>query len=477
MIIVFDKNDESKKPLKINVIDTHTHLGKEEVVRGSGKDYRIVRPKDHLDFYERLKYDIHKRMTKYPEDFAYTVPEDPNKFAQPATKLQELIYSKMRTTQNIGWFADKIVTFPLHDILLAKTNPHFVRSNNYVLTRAQTLEYVSRLVPFCRVDPNDGEKAIEEVIRSVDYGARGLKLHPLSEKWIEEIVSEPIIEIVKTAADHKLPVIFDCQNYQTAQEIHQVVMEVKERTVNKDFKVIIGHFGFDYQTKGMFEILADPNVNTETSGMRGDDCRIFYRNCIELVEDWHLSAMYGTDHDYFSVPQASDHLSFLFSQEAKDMGITFDHIRHVLGINALHMLKIYWPDKVLAREGIEKAKVNKRSFNKILSCKNYTELADVVGELGAISGVYYNTDSLFDPTGQNVYDELFILNIFADIINLKRSFVIQNTSEGKIKISEITQLMDFASQITKILEQRDESYPFTQQYLFNYLIHQKPKGN
>ncbi|MFW9924911.1 MAG: amidohydrolase family protein [Candidatus Thorarchaeota archaeon] len=475
MIIIYDKNDSNKTPLKLNVVDTHTHLGKEETVKGNGKDFRIIRPKDHIDFYEKLKYDVFKRLNSYPEDYAYSTPEDPNDFAIPSTKLQKDIFSQRRTTQNIGWFADKIVTFPLHDILSDKTSPHFIKSNNYILTRAQTLEYGSRLVPFCRVDPTDGEKAIEEMQRCIEYGARGLKLHPISEKWIDEIVSDQVIDIVKIAVDNNLPVLFDVQNYRTAQEIHQVTMEVRKRAKNHDFTIIIGHFGFDYTTKGMYEILSDKNIKTETSGLRGNDCEIFYKNCIDLVEEWHTSTMYGTDHNYFSVPQASDHLTFLLSTKAKDMGITFDQIRHTLGLNALRMLKIYWPNKVLNREGIEEAKVNPKDFDKLHSVKNQQELSDKVAELCQLSGVYFNTDSLFDPSRSNVYEEIYILNIFADIIDVRKSFVIQQLDEDKIKVSEITKLMEYASEITKILENEEDTYPFTQKYLFDYLLHQKSK--
>ncbi|HUT80898.1 MAG TPA: amidohydrolase family protein [Candidatus Bathyarchaeia archaeon] len=473
MMIIYDKELSKDLALKINLVDMHTHLGKEEVVDGKGKNYRIIRPKDHIDFYEKLKYDIHKRMTDYPDDYAYTPPSNPKQFSQPATKLQKIIFEEKRTTQNLGWLADKIVTFPLHDILLDKTTPHFMRSNNYVLTRAQTLEYGSRLVPFCRVDPNEGELAVNEIKRCAEFGARGLKLHPLSEKWIEDIVSEKVINVVQAAVEFKLPVLFDCQNYQTAEEIQQVAMEVRKRTNNNDFTLILGHFGFDYQTPGMFEILQDPNIKTETSGMRGDDCVIFYKNCINLVEDWHLSAMYGSDHNYFSVPQASDHLTFLFSNKAKDLGITFDQIRHVLGVNAFKILKIYWPTKVIQREGINDAKVTWKDFDKITKCYEQNQLADTVSNLSAISGVYFNTDTLFDPSGQNVYEEIYILNVFADVIDLRRSFVIQQKENKVIKVSEITKLMDVASKITEILKEHEDSYPFTKQYLFDYLFQQK----
>lgn len=473
MIILYDKENQPKKKLTLNVIDTHTHLGKEEVRNAQGKDYRIIRPKDHLDFYEKLKYDIFQRLNKYPDDYVFSTPDEPDKFTQPATRLQADIFREKRSTQDLGWFADKIVTFPLHDILSDKTTPHFVKSNNYILTRAQTLEYGSRLVPFCRVDPNDGDLAIEEMNRCIKYGARGLKLHPLSEKWIEEILSDSVINIVKVAVENKLPVLFDCQNYKTAEEIHQVAMEVQEQSNVKDFTLILGHFGFDYQTKGMYEILADKNIKTETSGMRGDDCVIFYKNCIELVENWHHSTMYGTDHNYFSVPQASDHLTFLFSQKAREIGITFDHIRHVLGLNALRMLKIYWPDEVIDREGIDKAKVDRDDFNNVLKANTQAELSKYVTQLCSHSGVYFNTDSLFNPSGTNVYEQIYILNIFADIVDIRKSYVIQQMENNLIKVSEITKLMEYASEITKILEDQTKSYPFTKQYLFDYLLHQK----
>jgi predicted TIM-barrel fold metal-dependent hydrolase len=474
MITIYEKNNEKKKPLKLLVVDTHTHLGKEEVRKGRGKDFRIIRPKDHIDFYEKLKYDIYKRITNYTQDTAYELSAEVNDFTQSTTQLQALIFSQKRTTQNIGWFADKIVTFPLHDILQSKTDPHFMRSNNYIISRAQSMEYGSRLVPFCRVDPNDGEKAVDELKRCISYGARGLKLHPLSEKWLEDIVTPEVIKLVRVAADFKLPVLFDCQNYQTAQEIHQVAMEARSGTKNKDFAVIIGHFGFDYQTKGMFELLEDPNIKTETSGMRGDDCAIFYKNCIDLVEDWHLSTMYGSDHNYFSVPQASDHIVFLLSEQARELGIEFEHIKHVLGINALRILKLYWPEQVLDRQGVEQTNVQWKDFDVITSSTTYQQLADNVAKLSAISGVYFNIDNLLDPSGTNVYGELFILNLFADIVNIRRSFVVQQKDGKKLKVSEITKLMDYATEITKLLEESQASYPFTQKYLFNYLLHQKP---
>ena len=39
-----------------------------------------------------------------------------------------------------------------------------------------------RLVPFCRLDPNDG--AVAEGSRCIELGARGIKLHPRSDEFL-----------------------------------------------------------------------------------------------------------------------------------------------------------------------------------------------------------------------------------------------------------------------------------------------------
>ena len=103
-------------------------------------------------------------------------------------------------------------------------------------------------------------------------------------------------------------------------------------------------------------------------------------------------------------------------------------------------------------------------------------MAEVITELCSKSGVYFNTDFLFDPSGEKIFDELYILNVFADIIDLRRSFVVQNLEANAVKVSEVTKLVEAANKITEILEEQTEEYPFTTQYLFNYLLHQKPKG-
>ncbi|MEA2070098.1 MAG: hypothetical protein U9O98_02295, partial [Asgard group archaeon] len=228
----------------------------------------------------------------------------------------------------------------------------------------------------------------------------------------------------------------------------------------------------DYSTPGMFEILEHPNIKTETSGMHGGDCAVFYKNCLNLTENWQSSVMFGTDHSYFSVPQASDHLCFLFSQEAKDLGITIEDLKKVCHLNAYHMLKLYWPEEILKRKGMKKVKVKNEDFSQILNCITTNELVNTLGKIAKESGIFYTIDFIFNPGQTQVYNDIYILNLFVEKKNLKRSFVVQQPEKTKVKISEITQIRKYVEKITSILQEKENPYPFSKKYLMDYLLRQ-----
>lgn len=60
-----------------------------------------------------------------------------------------------------------------------------------------------RLVPFCRLNPNDG--AVAEARRCIDLGARGIKLHPRSDDFALD--SPESREVFALAHEHRLPVL------------------------------------------------------------------------------------------------------------------------------------------------------------------------------------------------------------------------------------------------------------------------------
>jgi hypothetical protein len=74
-------------------------------------------------------------------------------------------------------------------------------ANDLILSDAAGSE--GRLVPFCRLNPNDG--AVAEGSRCIELGARGIKLHPRSDDFALD--SWESREIFALAQEHRLPVL------------------------------------------------------------------------------------------------------------------------------------------------------------------------------------------------------------------------------------------------------------------------------
>jgi predicted TIM-barrel fold metal-dependent hydrolase len=88
------------------------------------------------------------------------------------------------------------VVFPMHEPL------GYAVANDAVLAAAA--EYPDRLVPFCRLDPNDGD-ALREARRCLGAGARGIKLHPRAERFGMD--SPAVRDIVALADERRLPIL------------------------------------------------------------------------------------------------------------------------------------------------------------------------------------------------------------------------------------------------------------------------------
>jgi predicted TIM-barrel fold metal-dependent hydrolase len=87
------------------------------------------------------------------------------------------------------------VVFPMHE------PGGYREANDVILAEAEQSE--GRLVPFCRLNPND--RAVAEAKRCVELGARGIKLHPRSDDFL--MGSPEVREIFALANEHRLPVL------------------------------------------------------------------------------------------------------------------------------------------------------------------------------------------------------------------------------------------------------------------------------
>ena len=89
----------------------------------------------------------------------------------------------------------KGVVFPMHE------PDGYREANDLILSEAAGSE--GQLIPFCRLNPNDG--AVAEATRCIEQGAHGIKLHPRSDAF--PLDGAESREIFALAHEHRLPVL------------------------------------------------------------------------------------------------------------------------------------------------------------------------------------------------------------------------------------------------------------------------------
>jgi len=98
---------------------------------------------------------------------------------------------------------DMAVVFPFNE---EDTGVSFSRTNTYVADAAG--KHPDRLIGFCRIDPNCGVGAMEELVRSVrGLGLKGIKLHPSSQKF--SLDNPALLDILGAAEEMGVPALFD----------------------------------------------------------------------------------------------------------------------------------------------------------------------------------------------------------------------------------------------------------------------------
>ena len=96
------------------------------------------------------------------------------------------------------WELESAVCFPANE---PGPDKQFAAANAAVLAAAEAAP--GRVIPFCRVDPTQ-PGALDAMARAAGAGARGLKLHPVAQRFRPE--SEEAAEVVHDAATRAWPV-------------------------------------------------------------------------------------------------------------------------------------------------------------------------------------------------------------------------------------------------------------------------------
>ncbi len=432
-------SDELNNLHYLPLVDIHTHIGRVKIATTKGTSQRINQPQDITNLYQKLQYEIASRINQTKENHYIDILEVET-CVEPLFPIVKSLLSEQSTVKSRAWLVDKIVTFPFNDLFHLKTDPKFVKSNRYVRHQVNTLENTFRFTPFCRVDPTDSD-ATNEVQESIKLGMYGLKLHPLSQGWIERIKSEETKEVLQIAGDLNIPVIFDVPNKGVALDITAVTQEARDES-EFPVSVILGHTGFDYSSPEVFECLSQEGMYAETSGMRGKDVEIFFNNVLE-VPDWEDKLLFGTDHNYFSVLQATDVIAFLFSNQFRTLLIEngiqkqpIDIAFKILGANSLSLIPVAWQRKENKSPKL-KYKINKQVFLQFLK------------KFMSIEGNYQRIDLGYDQAKEQIVQILTIGEKTSKV-----SFVIYET----IKRDEIL-LHSLHSAIQKVNYREHSLFP------------------
>src|SRR4051812_49302744 len=223
---------------------------------------------------------------------------DPDGFKAPAPQV-------VHALEQSGPQARGVV-FPFHEPV------GYREANAQVIADAAASD--GRLVPFCRVDPNQ-EDAVAEAVRSLDTGACGIKLHPRAEGFA---LDEPEVRrVFEVAHERRVPVLIHAGRGIPALGIHTV--ELARALPNA--RVILAHCGISDLSWIWREAQQLPNLYFDTSWWSPADIL----SLCALVPPGQI--LFASDTPY-GTPVAH---SIFMIRCALQSGLSADQIRSVMG--------------------------------------------------------------------------------------------------------------------------------------------------
>ncbi len=371
MLTATIEQDGKKRVENIFVIDSHSHLG--EDVDGATMMNPLAPGTGTFDFWGnvqgRLKADWgatgeQSFSTKIDGKFSkITWSFNPYPFTDKLYIALESIgkrYSDLKEKSKFYSFIDQGVVFPFQDVFRDKYTEARYRASNINVSRFTTrFPYSMKLIGYARCDPMEGEKAIKEVgYAREELGLRGLKLHPRSERWIDDIKSGKPLQVLIEAARHSLPVIFDTRGRGSILDIAELIKSARSILVQNHpellphLKVIIAHFAQgnigDYE---VYNALVKPNTYGDLSMLHGEgagnffeDFRRWFKSHDKIRVDnrnWSEYLLYASDYPYFGDIHAQKLLKYIINKQFFDTGGTLNDVRNIMGLNQIKILPEY----------------------------------------------------------------------------------------------------------------------------------------
>ena len=263
--------------------------------------------------------------------------------------------------------------------------PAFRAPNDRTLAYAERAG--GRLVPFVRLDLS--ESPIEEAIRCLDRGARGIKLHPRAQRFACD--DERLIPVFELAAERRVPILI--HGGRGLPPIAEHLAGLVERY--PDAQLIVAHAGIA-DMAGLAGLLAGkPGVYFDTSVWSAIDLLDLYR----LVAPEQV--LYASDYPYGILPT----MLLIALRTARISGLDDDQVRAMVGGNARRLLSGEGPVPPSKPAGSETF-VQPLTFARIhqyLSMATpliWERRADTIGVLGLALNATYERDGVRPETEQ-----------------------------------------------------------------------------
>jgi len=222
--------------------------------------------------------------------------------------------SREQLVESLERIDARAFVFPMHE-------PDGYRAaNDMVIDDAAASD--GRLFPFCRLDPHS-EDPLAEAERSLDRGARGIKLHPRAEGFG---LHHPGLERVFALADERrLPVLVHAGRGIPALGRH--ALEVTGR--HPGLRLILAHAGISDLSWIWREAPEHPNLFFDTSWWSPADVQAL----IALVPPAQI--LMASDAPYGSPTWAA----VMTTRNALQLGLDTDQARAIAGGQALRIVK------------------------------------------------------------------------------------------------------------------------------------------
>ncbi|MGV9171638.1 MAG: amidohydrolase family protein [Promethearchaeia archaeon] len=365
--------EQNGKKIRENilVIDSHSHLGQD--IDGAEMMNPLAPGSGSFDFWSKVQGKLKAELEKHDEmtfstniggkltNISWSFETYPF-FKELYDSLEKLgkQHAHLKEQTKYNSLIDQAVVFPFQDTFRDKNGEVLYRASNTNISRFATrFPFSTRLIGYCRVDPQEGEKAVNEVKQAREVlGLSGLKLHPRSEGWVDQVTSDLATKCMIEAAKHSMPIIFDTRGKKTIMDIGVLISNTRN-TIKQNypnllphFKVIIAHFAQgnvgDYE---VYNTIVQPNTYGDLSMLHGEGAGNFFNDFRQWFEqnnkqnvdgrDWSQYLLFATDYPYFGAVHAQKLLIYIINKRFFDSGGTLTDTKNILGLNQLRLLPQY----------------------------------------------------------------------------------------------------------------------------------------